>query len=76
MGTGGDRVRSDRLVSCRDIAGRCRQVIVFGDRCGVVLVAPAGETAMFSVAEVHGLRGALDAAVADYQPGVGREDRQ
>ena len=54
---------SVRLVSCRDAVGRWRTVIVFGDRCGVVLVAPAGETAVLSPADVATLHAALDHAV-------------
>jgi len=58
--------RRDRLISCRDIAGRDRQAILISDRCGVMLVAPAGETAVFSATEVTDLRAALDAAVTDH----------
>jgi hypothetical protein len=59
--------RTDRMIGCRDAVGRRCQVIVFGDRCGVVLVAPAGETAVLSAAEVGSLHAALDAAVTEHQ---------
>jgi len=57
-------VRKDRLVSCRDIVGRRREIIVFADRSRIVLVTPPGETAVLTPTEVVRLRAALhDAAV-------------
>jgi hypothetical protein len=57
--------RKDRLVSCRDVAGRRRDIIVFTDRGQVVMVVPAGETAVLAVAEVARLRAALHEALAE-----------
>jgi hypothetical protein len=57
--------RKDRQVSCRDVAGRRRDIIVLTDRGQVVMVAPAGETAVLTPAEVARLRAALHEAVAE-----------
>jgi len=54
-----------RLISCRDAVGRKRSVIVEADRCGVVVVAPAGEAAVLSDDEVTALCSALLAARAE-----------
>lgn len=57
-------VRKDRLIGCRDAAGRRRDIIVFTDRGRVIMVAPPGETAVLTPLEVGRLRAALrDAAV-------------
>ncbi len=48
--------RTDRLISCRDIAGRRQDIIVFPDRGRVVMVSPPGETAVLSLHEVGRLR--------------------
>jgi hypothetical protein len=58
-------VRKDWLVSCRDAAGRRREIVVFTDRGQVVLVAPPGETAVLSPLEVGRLRAALRDAVLE-----------
>jgi len=50
---------TDRLIGCRDLAGRRRTVIVVGDRRGTVLITPPGEVAVLATAEVDALRGAL-----------------
>ncbi|WP_436494811.1 hypothetical protein [Actinokineospora sp. HUAS TT18] len=52
-------------VSCRDIAGRRRDVTVFVRQGRVVLVAPPGETAILSPLDVGRLRAALRDAVVD-----------
>ncbi|GAA2994246.1 hypothetical protein LV75_002121 [Actinokineospora diospyrosa] len=61
------RVNSHRewAVSCRDIAGRKRDVTVFVRGGRVVLVAPPGETAIFSPLDIGRLRAALRDAVVD-----------
>lgn len=51
------------LVSCRDVAGRRRDLAVFVDQGHVVLVAPPGETAVLAPLEVGRLRAALRDAV-------------
>ncbi|GAA2820830.1 hypothetical protein [Saccharopolyspora taberi] len=52
-------------VSCRDVAGRRRDVSVLVNQGNVVVVAPPGETAVLSPLEVGRLRAALrDAVVA------------
>jgi len=57
-------IRKDRQISCRDIAGRPQDIIIFADRGRVVMVAPPGETAVLSPDDVGRLRAALrDAAV-------------
>ena len=58
-------VRKDRLISCRDVAGRRRDIIVFTDRGRVVMVSPPGETAVLTPLEVGRLRAALRAAVVE-----------
>jgi hypothetical protein len=63
---GGDveSLRKDWLISCKDVAGRRRNIIVFADRDRVVVVAPAGETAVLTPQEVDRLRTALrDASI-------------
>ncbi|WP_026421321.1 hypothetical protein [Actinokineospora inagensis] len=52
-------------VSCRDLAGRKRDVTVFVRQGRVVLVAPPGETAVFAPLDVGRLRAALRDAVVD-----------
>jgi hypothetical protein len=58
-------VRKDWLVSCRDVAGRRRDIIVFTDGGRVVLIAPPGETAVLAPLEVGRLRAALRDAIVD-----------
>ena len=58
-------VRKDRLISCRDVAGRRRDIIVFADRGRVVMVSPPGETAVLTPSEVGRLRAALQDAFAE-----------
>lgn len=52
-------------VSCRDIAGRRREVTIFVRQGRVMLVAPPGETAILSPLDVGRLRAALRDAVVD-----------
>lgn len=56
-------VRKDRLVTCRDVAGRRRGIVAFVEHGRVVLVLPPGETALLSKHEVARLRAALRDAV-------------
>lgn len=58
-------VRKDWLVTCRDVAGRRRDIIVFSDGGRVVMIAPPGETAVLAPLEVGRLRAALRDAVVD-----------
>jgi hypothetical protein len=58
-------VRKDWLISCRDVAGRRRDIIVFTDHGRVIVVSPPGETAVLSPLEVGRLRAALRDAVID-----------
>ena len=51
------------LVSCRDVAGRRREVSVSVNQGNIVVVAPPGETAVLSPLEVGRLRAALRDAV-------------
>jgi hypothetical protein len=60
--------RREWLVSCRDVAGRRRDIAVFVDQGHVVLVAPPGETAILAPLEVGRLRAALREAVVDTAP--------
>ncbi|GAA0524423.1 hypothetical protein GCM10011581_44540 [Saccharopolyspora subtropica] len=50
-------------VSCRDVAGRRRDLSVFVNQGNVVVVAPPGQTAVLSPLEVGRLRAALRDAV-------------
>ncbi|TDC87966.1 hypothetical protein E1161_24740 [Saccharopolyspora aridisoli] len=50
-------------VSCRDVAGRRRDMSVFVNHGRVAIVAPSGETAVLSPLEVGRLRAALREAV-------------
>ncbi|MGQ0839750.1 hypothetical protein [Actinokineospora sp.] len=52
-------------IGCRDIAGRRREVTVFVRQGRVVLVAPPGETAVFTPLDIGRLRAALRDAVVD-----------
>lgn len=52
-------------VSCRDIAGRRRDMQIFVRQGRVVVVAPPGETAVLSPLDVGRLRAALRDAVMD-----------
>jgi hypothetical protein len=58
-------VRKDWLISCRDVTGRRRDIIVFTDSGRVVLIAPPGETAVLAPLEVGRLRAALRDAIVD-----------
>ncbi|QIZ36236.1 hypothetical protein [Saccharopolyspora sp. ASAGF58] len=50
-------------VSCRDVAGRRRDMSVLINQGNVVVIAPAGETAVLSPLEVGRLRAALRDAI-------------
>ncbi|MEC3973682.1 hypothetical protein [Amycolatopsis sp. H20-H5] len=57
--------RDEWSVSCRDLAGRRRDLTVFVNSDKVVLVAPPGEAAVLGPLDVGRLRAALrDAVVA------------
>ena len=58
-------MQSKRWIPCRDAVGRTRSVIVEGNRCGVVMVAPRGEVAVLSDEGVTALCTALQAARQD-----------
>jgi len=60
--------RREWSISCRDIAGRRRDLTVFVSQDKVVLVAPPGETAVLSPLDVGRLRAALRDAVVDASP--------
>jgi hypothetical protein len=55
--------RKEWMVTCRDVAGRRRDLTVFVSQGHVVLVAPPGETAVLAPLEVGRLRAALRDAV-------------
>lgn len=57
--------RREWAISCRDVAGRRRDLTVFVSQGHVVLVAPPGETAILEPLEVGRLRAALREAVVD-----------
>lgn len=50
-------------VSCRDVAGRRRDMSVLINQGNVVVIAPPGETAVLSPLEVGRLRAALRDAI-------------
>ncbi|WP_029535365.1 hypothetical protein [Saccharopolyspora spinosa] len=52
-------------VSCRDVAGRRRDISVLFNQGNVVVVAPPGETAVLSPLEVGRLRAALRDAIVE-----------
>jgi hypothetical protein len=52
-------------ITCRDIAGRRRDLTVFVRQGRVVLVAPPGETAVLNPLDVGRLRAVLRDAVVD-----------
>ncbi|WP_370468973.1 hypothetical protein [Amycolatopsis sp. YIM 10] len=56
-------VRDEWSVSCRDLAGRKRDLTVFVSSDKVVLVAPPGEAAVLAPLDVGRLRAALRDAV-------------
>ena len=65
------QARKGYRVPCRDIGGRRRDVIVFGEAGRVILTAPPGETAVFAPLEVGPLCAALRDAeleAADPEP--------
>jgi hypothetical protein len=52
-------------ITCRDVAGRRRDLTVFVRQGRIVLVAPPGETAVLNPLDVGRLRAALRDAVVD-----------
>jgi len=52
-------------ITCRDVAGRRREMTVFVRQGRIVLVAPPGETAVLNPLDVGRLRAALRDAVVD-----------
>ncbi|MBK1786515.1 hypothetical protein [Prauserella cavernicola] len=56
-------VRDEWAISCRDLAGRKREMTVFVSADRVVVVAPPGETAVLAPLDVGRLRAALRDAV-------------
>jgi hypothetical protein len=52
-------------VTCRDVAGRRRDLTVFVRQGRIVLVAPPGETAVLNPLDVGRLRAVLRDAVVD-----------
>ncbi|RJQ68801.1 hypothetical protein D5S17_31660 [Pseudonocardiaceae bacterium YIM PH 21723] len=57
------KTHNEWLVSCRDVAGRRRDLTVFISQGHVVMVAPPGETAILEPLEVGRLRAVLREAV-------------
>jgi hypothetical protein len=57
--------RKEWSVSCRDVAGRRRDLTVFASGGHIVLVAPPGETAVLAPLEVGRLRAILREAAVD-----------
>jgi hypothetical protein len=55
--------RDEWAISCRDLAGRRREVTVFASEDHVVLVTPPGEAAVLAPLDVGRLRAALRDAV-------------
>ncbi|ASR39125.1 hypothetical protein BAY61_09295 [Prauserella marina] len=56
-------VRDEWAISCRDLAGRRRELTVFVSSDRVVLIAPPGEAAVLAPLDVGRLRAALRDAV-------------
>lgn len=61
-------------VTCRDVAGRRRDLTVFVRQGRVVLVAPPGETAVLNPLDVGRLRAVLRDAVVDASQAEAREN--
>lgn len=59
----------DWLVSCTDIAGRRRELIIRSERGRVVITAPPGETAVLAPPEAGRLRTALEDAIINASRG-------
>ncbi|WP_020666646.1 hypothetical protein [Amycolatopsis nigrescens] len=60
-------------ISCRDLAGRRRDLTVFVSSDRVVIVAPPGEAAVLAPLDVGRLRAALRDAVVSVATPVGEE---
>lgn len=67
-------VRDEWAVSCRDLAGRRREVTVMVSSDRVVLIAPPGEAAVLTPLDVGRLRAALRDAVVRVGAAPARED--
>lgn len=68
--------RGEWSVSCRDAAGRRRDMTVFVSDGDVVMVAPPGETAVLAPLEVGRLRAVLRDAVVSAAAGGGPSARR
>jgi hypothetical protein len=55
----------DRVIDCRDLAGRRHHLIVFTDHGRIILVVPAGETAVLTLTQAGRLRASLRDAIAE-----------
>ena len=67
--------RDEWAISCRDLAGRKREMTVFVSSDKVVLIAPPGEAAVLAPLDVGRLRAALrDAVVEVAQAPAGEAD--
>ena len=55
----------DYLITCSDVIGRRRDIVVFAERGRVVMIGPPGETAVLEPLEVGRLCAALRDAIAD-----------
>ncbi|MGH3438177.1 MAG: hypothetical protein ACRDRN_17135 [Sciscionella sp.] len=62
--------RKEWTVSCRDVAGRRKDLTVLTSAGHVVVVAPPGELAVLEPLEVGRLRAALRDAVLDASAGT------
>ncbi|MEU6643320.1 hypothetical protein ABZ863_12300 [Saccharomonospora sp. NPDC046836] len=67
-------VRNEWAVSCRDLAGRRRELTVLVSSDRVVLIAPPGEAAVLGPLDVGRLRAALRDAVVEAHQGSQVED--
>lgn len=65
MSTRKAHARNEWSVTCRDIAGRRRDLTILAHAGQVVLVSPPGELAVLAPLEVGRLRAALRDAVVD-----------
>jgi hypothetical protein len=61
-------------ITCRDLAGRRRDLTVFVRQGRIVLVAPPGETAVLNPLDVGQLRAALRDAVVDASQAQAQEN--
>ncbi|EHR50065.1 hypothetical protein SacmaDRAFT_1796 [Saccharomonospora marina XMU15] len=69
-------VRDEWAISCRDLAGRRREVTVLVSSDRVVLIAPPGEAAVLTPLDVGRLRAALRDAVVSVGATASGEDAE